>query len=373
MCEVNSEQDVNFLEEMEKTLKPIFTNKQVRGIVTSVSSNEITVDIGAKSTGFVHISELTNDPSAKMEDLVKKGDELDLVVIKTNDQEGIVQLSRTRLEAREGNDDVKKAAEEGTSIEVYVVEAVKGGLVAIYKGVKIFIPASQATIRRNEDYTTLVKTKIDIKIIEFSGRRVIGSLRAILEKEANAAKEKFWAEVAVGARYTGVVKSITNYGVFVDVGGVDGLVHISELSWSRVKHPSEVVSVGDSIEVYIKEIDEEKKKVSLGYKNVDENPWEKLKNEYPVGSTFTAPIVSVTKFGAFVRILPGIDGLIHISEISHDRVEKVSDILSVGQEVNVKLTDVDLDAKRISLSMKALVEKEVVADEATTEEAETVE
>ena len=361
MCEVE-EQEMSFEEMLEQSFKPIFTNRQVRGVVTSVNSNEITVDIGAKSTGFVHISEMTNDPSLKMEDLVKKGDELDLLVIKTNDQEGIVQLSRIRLEAREGHDEVKKAADEDQIIEVFVAEAVKGGLVALYKGVKIFIPASQATVRRGEDYSGLVRTKVNIKVIECNGRRVIGSLRAILAQAADAAKEKFWAEVKEGEKYTGIVKSIANYGVFVDIGGVDGLVHISELSWNRIKHPSEIVNVGDSIEVYVKDIDTENKKVSLGYKNVNDNPWEKLKNEYPIGSEFVAPVVSVTKFGAFVRILPGVDGLVHISEISNERVEKVSDALSVGQEVKVKLTDIDLDAKRISLSIKALLTESVEAD-----------
>ena len=201
----------------------------------------------------------------------------------------------------------------------------------------------------------LVKTKQNVKITECSGRRVIGSIRAILNEKSAAAREQFWAEAEVGKTYTGAVKSLTNYGAFVDIGGIDGLVHISELSWNRIKHPSEVVSVGDEIEVYIRNLDAENGKVSLGFKKVEDNPWEKLKNEYPIGSVFTAPVVSLTKFGAFVRILPGVDGLVHISEISTDRVEKVQDVLNVGDEVTVKLLDVDWDKKRVSLSMKALL------------------
>lgn len=370
MSEVNRDEDLSFEEMLEQSFTPVFRNKVIKGIVTGISPNEITVDIGAKATGFVHISELTDDPSAKIEDLVKKGDELDLVVIKTNDSEGTVQLSKKRLEASKGQEEVAKACEDGTVLEVYVTEAVKGGLVATYKGVKIFIPASQATVRRGEDYSGLVKKKANVKIIECSGRRVIGSVRAVLEQTAEAAKEKFWAEAEKGKKYTGVVKSLTNYGAFVDIGGVDGLVHISELSWNRIKHPSEVVNVGDTIEVYIKELDEENKKVSLGYKNPADNPWDKLAKEYPVGSVFTAPVVSITKFGAFVRILPGIDGLVHISEISNDRVEKVSDVLSVGQEVTVKLTDVDTEAKRVSLSIKALLEPKADDSEEKEEAAE---
>lgn len=362
MSEVNHEENMNFGEMLEQSFNtPVYRNKEVRGTVISVTPSEAIVDIGAKSTGIVHISEMTDDPSAKMEDLVKKGDELDLVVMKVNDQEGTTQLSRKRLEASKGQEEAAKACEDGTEIEVLVTEAVKGGLVALYKGLKVFIPASQATLRRGEDYSGLVRKKVNIKIIECSGRRVIGSVRAVLSAVADAAKEKFWSDVEVGKHYTGVVKSLMNYGAFVDIGGVDGLVHISELSWNRIKHPSEVVSVGDEIEVYVKDLDVENKKVSLGYKKTEDDPWAKFKSEYPIGTVFTAPVVSITKFGAFVRILPGIDGLVHISEISRDRVEKVSDVLTVGQEVTVKLIGVDFDNKRISLSMKAL--QEPVEDE----------
>ncbi len=359
MSEAIREEEMSFEEMLEKSLAPVFRNKVVRGVVTGISPSEITVDIGAKATGFVHISEMTDDPNAKMEDLVKKGDELDLVVIKTNDQEGTVQLSKKRLEARAGQEEVAKACEEGTPLEVNITGVNKGGLEAKYKGVNIFIPASQATARRGDDLNVLVKTKQTVKITECSGRRVIGSIRAILEEKNAVAREKFWAEAEVGKTYTGTVKSLTNYGAFVDIGGIDGLVHISELSWNRIKHPSEVVSVGDTIEVYIRSLDRENNKVSLGYKKAEDNPWEKLKNEYPIGSVFTAPVVSLTKFGAFVRILPGVDGLVHISEISRERVEKVQDVLNVGDEVTVKLLDVDWDKKRVSLSMKA-----VQADEA---------
>ncbi len=358
VCKKMSEairEEMSFEEMLEQSLQSVRINKVVRGVVTGITPSEITVDIGAKATGFVHISEMTEDPNAKMEDLVKKGDELDLVVIKTNDQEGIVQLSKKRLEARAGQEEVSKACEEGTALEVTITGVNKGGLEAKYKGVNIFIPASQATARRGDDLSVLVKTKQVVKITECSGRRVIGSIRAILNEKNAAAREQFWAEAEVGKTYAGVVKSLTNYGAFVDIGGIDGLVHISELSWNRIKHPSEVVSVGDEIEVYIRNLDAENGKVSLGYKKTEDNPWEKLKNEYPIGSVFTAPVVSLTKFGAFVRILPGVDGLVHISEISTDRVEKVQDVLNVGDEVTVKLLEVDWDKKRVSLSMKALL------------------
>ena len=346
--------------------KRVHAGSIVKGIVTSISANEIQVDIGTKQTGFVKLEELTNDPSAKAEDLVKKGDELDLIVTKVNDQEGVVYLSKKRLDENKGREAVAAAVESGEILEGFVTEANSGGVVVLVNNVRVFVPRSQATLRHGEDYTALVKTNVRLKMKQCEGRHIVGSIREVLAAENDAKREEFWANVEIGKQYTGVVKSLTNYGAFVDIGGVDGLVHISELSWNRIKHPSEVVSVGDTIDVYVKDIDTENKKVSLGYKKAEDNPWEKFKAEYPIGSVFKAPVVSITKFGAFVRILPGIDGLVHISEISNERVEKVSDVLSVGQEVEVKLTDVDFEKKRISLSMKALLS----GSEADGEDAE---
>ena len=348
--------DMSFEEMIEASMKPIFGGKVVKGVVTSISQNEIQVDIGTKHTGFVKLSELSDDPSAKAEDLVHVGDELDLVVEKVNDQEGIAYLSKKKLESRKGLEEIGKAFEEGTVLEGTVTESNKGGVVVLVKGVKVFVPRSQATMRRDEDYTKLVKQNVKLVITEFSGRKIVGSINKVTAEANKAKAEEFWANVEIGKTYHGVVKSLTSYGAFVDIGGVDGLCHISELSWNRIKNPSEVVSVGDEIDVYVKDLDRDNKKVSLGYKKAEDNPWEKLKNEYPIGSVFTAPVVSITKFGAFVRILPGVDGLVHISEISTDRVEKGSDVLSVGDEVTVKLQDVDFDKKRISLSMKAAQE-----------------
>ena len=335
--------------------KRVHAGSIVKGIVTSISANEIQVDIGAKQTGFVKLSELTDDSSAKVEDLVKVGDELDLIVEKVMDQDGVIQLSRKKLASRKGMEEIAKAAESGEVVEGDVTEFNKGGVVVNVKGVKVFVPRSQATMRRDEDYTALVGQHVQLVVTECSGRKIVGSINKVTAEQNKAKREEFWANVEVGKTYTGVVKSLTSYGAFVDIGGVDGLCHISELSWNRIKHPSEVVSVGDTIEVYVKDIDRENHKVSLGYKKAEDNPWEQLKNNYPIGSTFHAPVVSLTKFGAFVRILPGVDGLVHISEISNDRVEKVSDALKVGDMVDVKLLDVDFDKKRISLSMKALL------------------
>ena len=338
--------------------KPLYAGKIVKAKVISVSPTECVVGIdGSKHTGIVKLSEMSHDPNAKMEDLVKVDDEMDLVVVKTNDQEGVDTLSRVRFEAQKGMKDVSEAAENGTVMEGDVMEANKGGVVVNVKGVRVFVPRSQATMRRDEDYTKLVGQHVKLVITECAGRKIVGSINKVTAEENKAKRDEFWKNVEVDKQYTGVVKSLTSYGAFVDIGGVDGLCHISELSWNNIKHPSEVVSVGDTIEVYVKSYDPENQKVSLGYKKEEDNPWEKLKNEYPIGSEFEAPVVSITKFGAFVRILPGIDGLVHISEISNERVNKVSDVLKVGDMVKVKLINVDFDRKRISLSMKACLDE----------------
>ena len=338
--------------------KPLYAGKIVKAKVISVSPTECVVGIdGSKHTGIVKLSEMSHDPNAKMEDLVKVDDELDLVVVKTNDQEGVDTLSRVRFEAQKGMKDVSEAAENGTVMEGDVMEANKGGVVVNVKGVRVFVPRSQATMRRDEDYTKLVGQHVKLVITECAGRKIVGSINKVTAEENKAKRDEFWKNVEVDKQYTGVVKSLTSYGAFVDIGGVDGLCHISELSWNNIKHPSEVVSVGDTIEVYVKSYDPENQKVSLGYKKEEDNPWEKLKNEYPIGSEFEAPVVSITKFGAFVCILPGIDGLVHISEISNERVNKVSDVLKVGDMVKVKLINVDFDRKRISLSMKACLDE----------------
>ena len=351
--------DMSFAEMLAASeAKPLYAGKIVKAKVISVSPTECVVGIdGSKHTGIVKLSEMSHDPNAKMEDLVKVDDELDLVVVKTNDQEGVDTLSRVRFEAQKGMKDVSEAAENGTVMEGDVMEANKGGVVVNVKGVRVFVPRSQATMRRDEDYTKLVGQHVKLVITECAGRKIVGSINKVTAEENKAKRDEFWKNVEVDKQYTGVVKSLTSYGAFVDIGGVDGLCHISELSWNNIKHPSEVVSVGDTIEVYVKSYDPENQKVSLGYKKEEDNPWEKLKNEYPIGSEFEAPVVSITKFGAFVRILPGIDGLVHISEISNERVNKVSDVLKVGDMVKVKLINVDFDRKRISLSMKACLDE----------------
>ncbi|MEG1621261.1 MAG: S1 RNA-binding domain-containing protein, partial [Oscillospiraceae bacterium] len=303
-------------------------------------------------------------------DLVKKGDELELLVMRVNDVEGIVMLSKKRLDAAAGFEKVMNAVETGEILHGVVTEAVKGGVLAITNGVKVFIPISQISLNRVEDLTPFIKKQVSFKILEVNRqrRRAVASVKAVLKDERKVVEDKFWETIEIGNKYKGTVKSLTDFGAFVDLGGVDGMIHVSELSWTKIKHPSQVVSVGDTVEVFVKDLDAEKRKISLGYKKTEDNPWEIIKTQYPVGTATKVKIVSITAFGAFAQIIPGVDGLIHISQISTERIEKPSDVLKVGQEVDVKITDIDFEAKRISLSMKALVETEEVSQETTDAE-----
>ena len=348
----------NFAELLEESLKNFNTDEKVHGVVVGIAPNEVYVDVGRKQAGFIPLAELSNDPNAKAEDLVKIGDELDLLIMRTNDQEGTIMLSKKRLDAIKGWDEIIKANEEDTPVTGFVTDVVKGGVIAVANGVRVFIPASQATATRGEPLENLLKKEVSFKIIEVNKgrRRAVGSIRAILKEERQKLADKFWETAEIGKKYTGTVKSLTSYGAFVDIGGIDGMIHISELSWGRIKHPSEVVKVGDTVEVYIKDLDREKGKISLGYKNTEDNPWEILKRDYPEGTVTEATIVGMTDFGAFANILPGIDGLIHISQISTERIEKPQDVLKIGDKVTVKITKIDFDKKRISLSIRELLE-----------------
>lgn len=358
----------NFAELLEESLKNFNTDEKVHGVVVGIAPNEVYVDVGRKQAGFIPLAELSNDPNAKAEDLVKIGDELDLLIMRTNDQEGTIMLSKKRLDAIKGWDEIIKANEEDTPVTGFVTDVVKGGVIAVANGVRVFIPASQATATRGEPLENLLKKEVTFKIIEVNKgrRRAVGSIRAILKEERQKLADKFWETAEIGKKYTGTVKSLTSYGAFVDIGGIDGMIHISELSWGRIKHPSEVVKVGDTVEVYIKDLDREKGKISLGYKKTEDNPWEILKRDYPEGTVTEATIVGMTDFGAFANILPGIDGLIHISQISTERIEKPQDVLKIGDKVTVKITKIDFDKKRISLSIRELLEDQ--KSEEVTEE-----
>lgn len=360
----------NFEEMLEESLKNLNTNDKVHGVVVRIAPNEVFVDLDRKQTGYIPVDELTNDPTAKPEDIVKVGDELELLIMRTNDQEGMMMLSKKRLDAAKGWDILEKALEGEEILTGVVTEVVKGGVIAVSKGVRVFIPASQATASRNDSLESLVKTTVEFRLLEINKqrRKAVGSIRSVLKEKSKAAREAFWNSVEVGKKYTGTVKSLTSYGAFVDIGGVDGMIHISELSWTRIKNPSEVVKVGDTVEVYVKGIDEEKGNISLGYKKEEDNPWTKFMSNYKVDDVIDVTIDGMSSFGAFAVIIPGVKGLIHISQIANRRIDKPQDELKVGQVVKAKITAIDDEQKRVSLSIRALLTEG--SDESVEESAE---
>ena len=366
---IEAAQEENFAELLEQSIKTLNTGDKVTGIVTSIGTTEIQVDLGTKHAGYIPYDEVSADPTVKPEDILHVGDEIEVFVVRVNDQEGTCQLSKKKLDGMKVWDEMAAWCEEKTTVEGKITEENKGGLVANVKGIRVFIPASQSGIAKGGDMSVMVGKTTEMKITEVNRarRRVIGSIRAVTAESRKAAQEKIWSTIEVGTKYHGVVKSLTSYGAFVDIGGVDGMVHVSELSWNRIKTPADVVSVGDEIDVYVISFDPEKHKISLGYKTAEMNPWNQFMTKYNVGDVVNAKVVKLMTFGAFAEIIPGVDGLIHISQIADRRIGKPEDVLSEGQEVQVKITDIDAENKRVSLSIRALLE-ESEEDDAAYEE-----
>ena len=372
-----SEENINameieesFADMLEKSIKTLNTGDKVTGVVTGITATEVNVDLGTKHAGYIPLSELSDDPSVKPEDIVKVGDEIETYVMRVNDVEGVATLSKKRLDSVKNWDTIEAAVEEKTILEGTVTEVNKGGIVVNVKGIRVFVPASQTGKPRGADLSEMVKEQVKLRITEVnrSRRRVVGSIRSVLAEERAAKAAEVWANIEEGKHYEGTVKSLTSYGAFVDIGGVDDMVHVSELSWSRIKNPAEVVSVGDKVNVYVISFDAEKKKISLGMKDRNEDPWEKFTSTYEVGSVASVRVVKLMTFGAFAEIVPGVDGLIHISQIADHRIEKPGDELEEGQIVDVKITDIDYDRKKVSLSIRALLNDNRAAAEDDGEE-----
>ena len=347
----------SFEELLEKSFKTLNTGEKVTGIVTAIGPTEVQVDLGCKQAGYIAIDELSADPNVKPEDVVKVGDEIETYIIRVNDVEGYAMLSKKRLDAVKVWDDIAEACENKTTLEGKVTEENKGGIVVNVKGVRVFVPASQSGQPRGAELSEMIGKTVSLRITEVNRarRRVVGSIRAVQYEARQAAQAEIWNNIEVGKHYNGVVKSMTSYGVFVDIGGVDGMVHISELSWSRIKNPAEVVSVGDPLDVYVISFDPEKRKISLGVKDHSCNPWDKFMETYKVGDVANVRIVKLMAFGAFAEVVPGVDGLIHISQIADRRIEKPGDVLSEGQMVDAKITAIDEEKQKISLSIRALL------------------
>lgn len=369
---------MSFEEMLDSYTKPPRAGERVKGVITSVTPAAIYVDLGIKQTGVLPSAEVSDDPALDIMAEYKVGDEIEVQIVKYNDAEGIVNLSKKKLDGDKNWQILVDAAENNTTLTGKVVEAVKGGVIMQCGANRVFIPASHTNFPRTEEGVTeeqlksLVGNTYDIKIlpeINAQRRRAVGSIRKVAAEARRAQREEFWANVEVGKKYTGMVKSITPYGAFVDLGGVDGMVHITELSWKRIKHPTEVVNIGDTVNVFVKAVDAEKKRISLGLKTEETNPWNILATKYAEGDEAEVTIVSVMPFGAFAEVVPGVDGLIHISQLADRKVDKPQDVVNVGDKVNVKILTIDYEAKKVSLSMRALLTPEVVADEENDEVA----
>ena len=370
MSDENMEIEKSFAEMLEESIKTLNTGDKVKGKVVAITPTEIEVELGVKYPGYIPLSELSDDPSVKPEDVVKVGDEIETYVMLVSDRDCMVKLSKKRLDMVKGWEEIEAAKENETVMEGFVTEDNKGGVVVSVKGVRVFVPASQTGLPRETPMSELVKQKVRLIITEVNRarRRVVGSISRVTRAERAAAAEKVWAEIEEGKHYTGTVKSLTSYGAFVDIGGVDGMVHISELSWSRIKNPAEICKVGDTMDVYVISFDPEKHKISLGAKDHSVDPWQVFMNKYGVGDTAEVRIVKLMPFGAFAEVVPGVDGLIHISQIADRRIEKPEDVLSEGQTVEAKITAIDEEKQKISLSIRALLAPAADEEDAPVEE-----
>ena len=365
----------NFAQMLEESFKTLNTGDTVTGIVTKVTDTDLQLDLGTKVTGVIKAEKITDDSSVKLSQMFKIGDEVEAFVIRVSDIEGVAELDKRRVDSNKNWVKIVEAYNNGDILEGKVTKAVKGGVVAVVDAVEIFVPASQTGVSKDGDLAVLVGTNVKLKVIEIKeyNKRAVGSIRVVLREERKAQEAEFWANIEEGKQFTGKVKSMTSYGAFVDLGGVDGMVHATELSWKHIKSPAEVVAIGDEITVFVKSFDVEKKRISLGYKTDATNPWLIFKNTYNVGDVVAVKIVNMMPFGAFAEIIDGVDGLIHISQIAQTRIAKPADVLELGQTVDAKITEIDDEKQKVSLSIRVLLDEAQADAEAMPEAEEAVE
>ena len=363
--------EISFEQMLDSTpIKTLNTGDTVKGIVTFVSDSEIQLDLGTNVTGYIKAEQITDDTTAKLSEMFKKGDEVEAFVIRVSDIEGFAELSKKRVDSDKNWQKIVDACENHEILSGKVVEVVKGGVNVLVGANKVFVPASQTGVAKDGDLNTIKGTDVSLYVIEIKGKRAIGSIRAVVREERRAREADFWANIEEGKVYTGKVKSMTAYGAFIDLGGVDGMVHKTELSWKPIASPASVISVGDELTVFVKSFDAEKKRISLGYKTEATNPWNIFSANYAVGDVVAVKVVSIMPFGAFAEICDGVDGLIHISQIAQQRIGNPAEVLKVGDEVNVKIIGVDEENQKVSLSIRALLDEAQAEAEAMPEDVE---
>jgi len=354
---------------LEKSIKTLHTGDKVVGIIAGITPTEVTVDLGIKQSGYILLAELSEDASKTPDEIVKIGDEIEAFVIRVNDVEGTVQLSHRRIESIKNWESIVDAAKSKAVVEGKVTEVNKGGAVVMVRGTRVFVPASQSGVAKDDDLNSLIgKTvKLEIREVDQKRRRVIGSISGASRQEQKAKAATVWQEIEVGKKYRGTVKSLTDFGAFVDIGGVDGMVHVSELTWQRIRRPSDILKVGDEIDVFVISYDPERKKISFGHKDRDAEPWSVFTSKYKVGDTVNVKVLKNMAYGSFAQVLPGVDGLIHVSQITDHRIGTPSEVLREGDQVDVKITDIDFDKKKISLSIRALMEDRRIQEQTPPE------
>ncbi len=359
----------SFDEMLNSAFKTLSSGDTVTGTVIAVNDVELKLDLGAKVTGILTADQISDDASLKLSREYKIGDEIDVFVIRVSDVDGCATVSKKRADLDKNWHKVIEAKDNGDTLEGKVTEAVKGGVVIPIYGARVFVPASQTALPREADLTSLVGQTVKYKIIEIKphGKSAIGSIRAASREERRALEEQFWAEIEVGKYYTGKVRGMTDYGAFIDLGGVDGMLHKKEMSWRPIHKPSDILNIGDEMTVFVKSYDPEKRQISLGYRTEETHPWNAFKAQFNLGDVIDVTISNIMSYGAFARVTDEVDGLIHVSQISTERVENPADVLTSGQQVTVKIIKIDDDQQRVSLSMRALVEEN--ADEAEAEVA----
>lgn len=363
-------EELTFEQMLNDSFVTLHTGDVVKGTVISTAGEEVSVNLGYKSDGVIPRGEFSSDASVVPSQVVQPGDEIEVFVVRVNDGDGNVLLSKKKVESQKGMEEIEKAFEEKSTVTGKVVKIVKGGLIAVANGIQVFIPSSQVSGRFVEDLSVYDGTELTFNIIELdrAKHRIIGGRKALLAKEAEEKKAAVFAALEAGKKVTGTVSRITDFGAFVDLGGVDGLIHISEMSWGRISNPKEVLSEGDTVEVVVLDVDKEKSKISLSLKDVTPNPWSLAAEKYAVGSIVEGKVVRMVPFGAFIELEPGVDGLVHISQIANKRVEKPEDELNIGEIIKVKVIDVNAEQKKISLSKKEAEAPEEAPAEETAEE-----
>ena len=363
-----SEMMENFEELLELSLKTLNTGDTVTGTVTLVTDAELQLDLGTNVTGIIKAEQITDDTSVKLTEMFKRGDEVEGFVIRVSDIEGVAELSKKRVDSDRNWKKIVDACETKEILEGKVVEVVKGGVVVLVGANRVFVPASQTGVPKDVELATIKGEQVKLRVIEIKGNRAIGSIKVVAREEKKEREAEFWASIEEGKVYTGAVKSMTAYGAFVDLGGVDGMVHKTELSWKPVRTPADVVSVGDEITVFVKSFDAEKRRISLGYKTEETNPWHVFTAKYAVGDVASVKIVNMMPFGAFAEIVDGVDGLIHISQIAQQKIAKPADVLEIGQVVDAKITAIDEENRKVSLSIRVLLDEAQAEAEAMPEE-----